>query len=84
MYKNVFKNLCPFGWAYHVASPISDQLRDSLPAPGAVARELIPPVPQHPAVKVGDLGRRAGQHDERVLARGRPVVKVVQTERVAL
>lgn len=47
------------------------------------ALDMPPPVTRHPGVKVSDLGRRASHHDERVLARGLPVVKVVQAVRVA-
>lgn len=41
--------------------------------PTAVARELVPPVAKHPAVKVGHLCGGAGEHDEGVLAGRGPV-----------
>lgn len=44
---------------------------------------MPPPVTRHPSIEIGDLGGRAGHHDERVLARGLPVVEVVQAVGVA-
>ena len=55
----------------------------SLLLPAAVARQLIPPVAEHPAVKVGDLGGRASLHDEAADAGRGPVIEVVKTESVA-
>lgn len=44
---------------------------------------MPPPVTRHPRIKVSDFGSRPSHHDERGLARGLPVVEVVQAVRVA-
>lgn len=44
---------------------------------------MPPPVTRHPRIKVSDFGSRPSHHDEGGLARGLPVVEVVQAVRVA-
>lgn len=46
--------------------------------PAALTGELVPPVAEHPAVKVGDLGGRASKHDEVGDASRGPVVDYTQ------
>lgn len=53
--------------------------------PSSLARQLVPPVSVHPAIKVSDVGDKACAHDEVFVSASRgPVIEVVKAEGVAL